>query len=66
MRVPIRFGPGAEVEVYEVWSAELGDRNGFEEEKVRTVRRTEAWQGTYECKEHSFQGALLCCYCGRC
>ncbi|KAJ7645353.1 glycoside hydrolase family 51 protein [Mycena rosella] len=47
--VPIHFGPnvavGAEVEVYEVWSGELEDRNG----------RTDGWQGAYECKEHSFQ-----------
>ncbi|KAJ7097088.1 glycoside hydrolase family 51 protein [Mycena belliarum] len=57
--VPIRFGPRAEVaprvEVHEVWSAELGDRNGFEGEKVRTVVKTVDWQGTYECKAHSFQ-----------
>ncbi|KAJ6514620.1 glycoside hydrolase family 51 protein [Mycena vulgaris] len=57
--VPIAFGPdaqvGGEVEVHEVWSGALGDRNGFEGEKVKTVVRKEAWQGVYECKAHSFQ-----------
>ncbi|KAJ6590387.1 glycoside hydrolase family 51 protein [Mycena sp. CBHHK59/15] len=62
--VPVVFGPdtavGSEVKVYEVWSADLRDRNGFGGEKVRTVERTvEGWQGVWECKEHSFQGLCL-------
>ncbi|KAJ7221794.1 glycoside hydrolase family 51 protein [Mycena haematopus] len=59
-RVPIAFGPNARVAprvvVHEVWSAKLGDRNRFGEEKVRSVERTiEKWEGEYECKAHSLQ-----------
>ncbi|KAJ6494295.1 glycoside hydrolase family 51 protein [Mycena sanguinolenta] len=58
--VPIVFGPDAgvapRVVVHEVWSPQLGDRNGFEGEKVKAVERTiDAWDGVYQCKEHSFQ-----------
>ncbi|KAF7369840.1 Glycoside hydrolase family 51 protein [Mycena sanguinolenta] len=58
--VPIAFGPDARVAprlvVHEVWSPQLGDRNGFEGEKVKTVeRKVDAWDGVYQCKEHSFQ-----------
>lgn len=59
--VPIRFGPAAEVsrtvKVYDVWSENLGDNNGFGMTKVKTVERTvEGWQGAkWECKRHSFQ-----------
>lgn len=58
--IPIVFGPdaqvAAQVSVHEVWSADLRDRNGFEGEKVRSVKRAVDWQGVYECKKHSFQG----------
>ncbi|KAJ7473915.1 glycoside hydrolase family 51 protein [Mycena galericulata] len=57
--IPILFGPDAKVDgrvtVNEVWSQDLRDRNGFEGEKVRTVEQVVDWQGTYQCKEHSFQ-----------
>ncbi|KAJ7167002.1 glycoside hydrolase family 51 protein [Mycena filopes] len=62
VRVPIRFGPtasvGGRLEVHEVWSAELKDRNDFGEggERVKTVVREVTWEGGYECKAHSFQG----------
>ncbi|KAJ7206616.1 glycoside hydrolase family 51 protein [Mycena pura] len=57
--VTVHFGPGAavgaRVTVHELWSAELGDRNGFGAEKIATRVRTEAWSGVYEAKAHSFQ-----------
>ncbi|KAJ6585910.1 glycoside hydrolase family 51 protein [Mycena capillaripes] len=57
--VPIEFGFGVKVEgrveVHEVWSEDLRERNGFEGEKVRSVERSLEWEGVYECKRHSFQ-----------
>ncbi|KAE9394577.1 glycoside hydrolase family 51 protein [Gymnopus androsaceus JB14] len=58
--VPIRFGPACEcdngmVKVYEVWSADLKDNNGWDGERVKTVEKDIEWTGEYEVKEHSFQ-----------
>ncbi|KAK6988843.1 glycoside hydrolase family 51 protein [Favolaschia claudopus] len=58
--VPILFGPEAKVKaqvtVHEVWSPELGDRNGWEGEKVGVEeRRGVQWDGVWGCKAHSFQ-----------
>ncbi|KAG5637929.1 hypothetical protein H0H81_002589 [Sphagnurus paluster] len=58
--VPILFGPNTQVsenlKVYEVWSADLKDANGFEEERVKTFVKDEVFSGTYDLKKHSFQG----------
>jgi alpha-N-arabinofuranosidase len=59
--VPILFGPNVQgvretVKVYEVWSPDLKDGNGFNEEKVKTVQREEKFGGIYKLKKHSFQG----------
>jgi alpha-N-arabinofuranosidase len=61
--IPILFGPDARVattvKVYEVWSPDVRDRNGFEGEKVKTVESTiQDWQGVLEIKKHSFQGVF--------
>lgn len=58
--VPIRFGPACEcsvekVKVYEVWSADLKDNNGWDGERVKTVEKEVEWSGEYHLKEHSFQ-----------
>ncbi|KAL0579513.1 hypothetical protein V5O48_002506 [Marasmius crinis-equi] len=63
-QVPILFGPetevakdGKKVKVYEVYSDELGDQNGFEGEKVKTVEREmEVPEGRFqfEVKKHAF------------
>ncbi|KAJ8079372.1 hypothetical protein PM082_021877 [Marasmius tenuissimus] len=61
--VDVRFGPnteaGGKVKVYEVYSDNLTDTNGFETdggEKVKTVEKEVEFDGTYEVKKHSFQG----------
>jgi alpha-N-arabinofuranosidase len=48
------------VDVYEIWDEDLGAKNWFGEERVRTVKRTEMLPGeggkvTYKLKKHSFQ-----------
>ena len=61
------FGPNTEVtssvRVYEVWSGDLKDRNGFgkDEENVKAVEKEEKWDGKqgYLLKNHSFQSELL-------
>jgi len=61
--VHIAFGPKAKVEdsvkVYEVWSEDLKDRNGFGEgeDKVKVVERVDTLdaKGCYMLKSHSFQ-----------
>ena len=62
--VAIHFGPRCElgnskVKVHEIWSKDLGDRNGFEETKVKTAESEVELKegGMYSVKEHSFQGA---------
>lgn len=64
--VPILFGPdvqgvGETINIYEIWSPDLKDANGFNEEKVKTVHRKEKFGGIYKLKKHSFQGILLPC-----
>ncbi|ESK91159.1 glycoside hydrolase family 51 protein [Moniliophthora roreri MCA 2997] len=58
--VPVRFGPvgevlGDNVKVYEVWSEDLKDSNGFDGEKVKTIEKEVKWKGKYRLKAHSFQ-----------
>ncbi|KAF9466681.1 glycoside hydrolase family 51 protein [Collybia nuda] len=58
--VPILFGPGVlgvkeTIKIHEVWSPDLKDGNGFDEEKVKTVHKEEKFSGTYKLKKHSFQ-----------
>ncbi|KAK0481303.1 glycoside hydrolase family 51 protein [Armillaria novae-zelandiae] len=51
-----RCGQGRRrMKVYEVWSPQLGDTNGFEGEKVSTVEKEVNWEGSYVLKKHSFQ-----------
>jgi len=64
--IDVRFGPNTEVagkiKVHEVYSDKLTDTNGFESdggEKVRTVEKEVEFNGTYEVKEHSFQGVFV-------
>lgn len=68
--VHIAFGPKAKVEdsvkVYEVWSEDLKDRNGFGEgeDKVKVVERVDTLdaKGCYMLKSHSFQSELILIY----
>ncbi|KAF5391083.1 hypothetical protein D9757_003131 [Collybiopsis confluens] len=58
--VPILFGPACKVvgetaKVYEVWSPDLKDRNGWDGERVQTVEKEVSWTGEYSVREHSFQ-----------
>ncbi|KAF8970851.1 glycoside hydrolase family 51 protein [Flammula alnicola] len=57
--VPILFGPQTSVKdqvtAHEVWHDDLKAGNGFDEEKVKTVVRTEKFTGSYKLKKHSFQ-----------
>ncbi|KIK64082.1 glycoside hydrolase family 51 protein [Collybiopsis luxurians FD-317 M1] len=58
--IPIRFGPackvvGETVKVFEVWSPNLKDNNGWDGERVQTVEKEESWTGEYSVKRHSFQ-----------
>ncbi|KAF8873880.1 glycoside hydrolase family 51 protein [Infundibulicybe gibba] len=57
--VSLLFGPAVsvrdQVRVHEVWSANLGDANGFGDEKVQTVVRDATFTGAYSVKKHSFQ-----------
>ncbi|KAF7327234.1 Glycoside hydrolase family 51 protein [Mycena kentingensis (nom. inval.)] len=49
---------GADVTVHEVYHEDLGAKNGWDGEKVKTVVRREVWEkekGVYEAKAHSFQ-----------
>lgn len=61
--VPILFGPACElvgdkIKVYEVWGESLGDSNGFDEEKVKTVEKEVEFHGLYHLKKHSFQSKM--------
>ncbi|KAF5346825.1 hypothetical protein D9756_010564 [Leucocoprinus leucothites] len=58
--IPIVFGRevelvGQEIDVYEVWHENLKATNWFGEEKVKTVKRKEKFEGVYRLKKHSFQ-----------
>lgn len=61
--VPLRVAfenVGAEVEVHELWHADVKARNGWgEENEVSVKTKTEKWSGRWTFREHSFTLLIL-------